>query len=255
MAAFNGEQVTDAMMKDATRLFSENYGVWGDKGFGKPGSRVKMSPERLRAQCLPEGSKTAYVSITIDGVLAGNVFACRWEHAGRQVCWVTQLVVHSDYRERRLATTLLLTLIDDDDDAFGIMSSHPAACKALAKAVGDFRFSEPPLDFARDHAMRMLEASPISYIREAKVRGRLFHPDDTSGMVSAVDSNFYVDHGEPLEALAWFQQDGNWPLGELPDGHEFLFLVERPRRSRPRSAPSRRGHAVAAANETSEAAS
>lgn len=77
--------------------------------------------------------------VTIDGVLAGNAFACRWEYSGRQVCWVTQLVVHSDYRERRLATTLLSHLIDNDDDVFGIMSSHPAACKALAKAVGGMR--------------------------------------------------------------------------------------------------------------------
>lgn len=95
-----------------------------------------MSTDRLRAQCLPEGSRSTYVMATIDGVLAGNLFACRWEYAGRQICWVTQLVVHSDYRERRLATSLLSNLIDNDDDVFGIMSSHPAACKALAKAVG-----------------------------------------------------------------------------------------------------------------------
>lgn len=95
-----------------------------------------MSAARLREQCLPEGSAGAYVTVTINGVLAGNVFACRWQHAGRQVCWVTQLVVHSDYREQRLATVLLSSLIGVDDDVFGIMSSHPAACKALAKAIG-----------------------------------------------------------------------------------------------------------------------
>lgn len=95
-----------------------------------------MNADRLRAQCLPEGARTTYVMATVDGVLAGNAFACRWEYAGYQVCWITQLVIHSEYRERRLATTLLSNLIDSNDDAFGIISSHPAACKALAKAVG-----------------------------------------------------------------------------------------------------------------------
>ncbi|KAK2018661.1 hypothetical protein LZ32DRAFT_634731 [Colletotrichum eremochloae] len=233
---FNRQQVTEATLKDAAKLFSANYGVWGNKGYGRPGTRVKMSADRLRAQCLPEGSNSTYANVTIDGVLAGNAFACRWEHAGRQVCWVTQLVVHSDYREQRLATVLLSTLIDSDDDVFGIASSHPAACKALAKAIGDFRFSDVSMDFAREHAANVLKASPITYIREAKLRGSLFHCDDTSGMVSGVDSNYYVDHAEPFEALAWFKEGGNWPLGELPEGHEFLFLVEKARRRRSRSA-------------------
>lgn len=195
--------------------------------------------------------------VTIDGVLAGNAFACRWEYSGRQVCWVTQLVVHSDYRERRLATVLLSNLIDNDDDVLGIMSSHPAACKALAKAVGgmrdqvplsesayannqDFRFAEMPLVFAADHAVSVIAASPVSYVKDAKVCGSLFNAHDTTGMISGVDSNFYVDHAEPLEALAWFQENESWPLGDLCDGHEFLLIVDRPTRRRSRSASSQR---------------
>ncbi|KAK1659832.1 hypothetical protein BDP55DRAFT_619425 [Colletotrichum godetiae] len=252
---FNGQQVTDDMLKDAAKLFSENYGFWGNEGRGSPGSRVKMSADRLRGQCLPEGSNNTYVSIHIDGVLAGNAFACRWEHANRRVCWITQLVVHSHYREQNLATTLLLNLIDDDDDVLGIMSSHPAACKALAKAIGDIRFSDVSMDYARDHAADVLKASPITYVREAQLCGRLFHSDDASGMVSGVNSNFYVDHAEPLDALACFQEDGNWPLGELPDGHEFLFLVEKSRRRRSRSASARRRYAATGENEASLATS
>lgn len=105
-----------------------------------------MNAARLRAQCLPEGARSTYVMVTIDDVLAGNAFASRWSYAGRQVCWITQLVVHSEYRERRLATALLSSLIDSDDDAFGIMSSHPAACKALALAIGGTCCNHPFLE-------------------------------------------------------------------------------------------------------------
>lgn len=37
VSTFPGEQVTEDMLKAAAKLFSENYGVWGDKGYGKPG--------------------------------------------------------------------------------------------------------------------------------------------------------------------------------------------------------------------------
>ncbi|KAH6705933.1 hypothetical protein EV126DRAFT_379652 [Verticillium dahliae] len=238
---FEGAEVTETMLEEAAKLFSEHYGIWGKNGFGKPGSRVKMSPARLRSQCLPDGARSSYIRVTIDGALIGNAFACRWEHAGRQVCWITQLVVHSDYRQRQIATTLLLHLIDPEDDALGIMSSHPAACKALAKAVGDIRFADVVLDFAQAHAAGVLAASPIEYIQAAKLRGSLFDSRDTGGMVSCVDSGYYVDHDEPFEALAWFNANGTWPLGDLPDGHEFLLLVERSTRRRPRPASTQRG--------------
>jgi hypothetical protein len=44
-----------------------------------------MSTDRFRTQSLPEGSRNTYVTITINGVLAKNVFASRWEHEGRNL--------------------------------------------------------------------------------------------------------------------------------------------------------------------------
>jgi hypothetical protein len=72
----------------------------------------------------------------VNGQLAGNAFACRWTVDGRAICWITQLVVHSDYRERGLAAGLLNEIKQDGDDAYGVMGSHPAACLAAAKAFG-----------------------------------------------------------------------------------------------------------------------
>lgn len=74
--------------------------------------------------------------VTVDGVLAGNAFACRWTYNNEVVCWITQLVVHQGYRERGLAQGLLNTIRQDEDDIYGIMSSHPAACMAAAKSCG-----------------------------------------------------------------------------------------------------------------------
>jgi hypothetical protein len=70
-----------------------------------------------------------------------------------------------------------------------------------------------------------MKASPISYVKDAKLRGSVFDPDDTSGLVSSLDSGFFVDHNEPLEALAWVREEMDWPLLNcLMDMNSSLFL-------------------------------
>ena len=94
-----------------------------------------MSKQRLKKDYLLEGI-SSYVSFRVGGKLVGNAFACRWTAEGKTICWVTQLVVHLDYRERGVASGLLGAIKDDGDDAYGIMGSHPAACLAAIKALG-----------------------------------------------------------------------------------------------------------------------
>lgn len=186
----------------------------------------------------------------MDGSLAGNAFACRWAYDNKTACWVTQLVVHQDYRERGLATGLLNQLRHYHDDIYGLMSSHPAACLAAAKAFGSKRIfvfvvnlilnvtgsiNTVQLNFIKEHAEEMMKASLIRYAKEAKLRGRLFNPEDFSELVSSIDTGFWVDHTEPLEALGWARDTVDWPLGELHDGHEFLLVLEVRRRTRSRS--------------------
>lgn len=97
---------------------------------------MRLNAKRLRDQCLPEGTNSSYSSVRIDGNLAGHAFACRWSSGGKNVCWITQLVVHRDYRMRGLARALLVLLMEDTDDIFGVVSSHPAACMAAATSFG-----------------------------------------------------------------------------------------------------------------------
>lgn len=96
------------------------------------------------------------------------------------------------------------------------------------------------VDFIQNHAEAILAMSPISYIKEAKLAGSLFGQAPIS-MVSGVNTNFFVDHAEPLEALRYVREELDWPLGDLPDGCEFLVLLRKPkRRSRSRSTQSHR---------------
>jgi hypothetical protein len=92
----------------------------------------------------------------------------------------------------------------------------------------------------RDNAESIMKASPVSYVRDAKLKGSLFNSEDTNGLVSCVDSGFFVDHEEPLEALAWVRELMEWPLGELEDGHEFILILQARRRHRSRSSSTGR---------------
>jgi len=89
-----------------------------------------------------------------------------------------------------------------------------------------------------------MKASPIRYVRDAKLRGNLFDPEDASGLVSSVDTGFLVDHEEPLEALTWVRESMDWPLGELHDGHEFVLVLEARRRPLSKSRSLSRTRAV-----------
>lgn len=98
-------------------------------------------------------------------------------------------------------------------------------------------------------ASEIMAGSLIAYVKTAKLCGSLFQPDDTvtgnsNSLVSGVDTNFFVNHEEPLDALAWLQNQGLWQLGRLPDGVEYLLIFETPRR-RSRSLSGHREERVA----------
>ena len=59
------------------------------------------------------------------------------------------------------------------------------------------------------YAQTIIEASPIGYVKDAKLRGIIFTPEDISGRVSCVDTGFFVDHTEPLEALARVREESD----------------------------------------------
>jgi hypothetical protein len=76
----------------------------------------------------------------------------------------------------------------------------------------------------KEHAAGIMAASPVQYVKDAKLKGSIFGLDD--GAVCCADTQFWVDHTEPLAALATVKTKVDWPFGELPEGCEFLVLVK-----------------------------
>ncbi|KAL9052742.1 MAG: hypothetical protein Q9162_005203 [Coniocarpon cinnabarinum] len=232
-----GPHVTATMLQEAAELFSNHYGIWGPRAsekvgaFAKSGRRIKMSPGRLRAECLPDNAidQCTYVRVEFDGVLAGNIFACRWKVDGKVVVWVTQLVVATEFRCQRVATRLLELLRDSEVWAFGVMNSHAHTCMAAVNAFGTM--ANVNMELTQHHAAKVINASPINYVKGAKLHGSLFGNGD-DGTVSSADTNFYVDPDEPLKALSSVRESGvEWPFGDRAEGHEFLVIVKPPSRA------------------------
>ena len=236
---FEGTTITEPMLSAAANLFSQHYGIWGPvaaekmNGIVKPGTRVRMSSSRLRAQCLPSSNtQTTAHSIYVramDGTeLAGNVFATRWTNEGRSMCWITQLVVHTKHRNAGIATQLLRQLREGEQDrGFGLLSSHPFAILAALRAFGRGpEEAENCLAMAREHARAIMASAPVEYVRTAKLRGSVFGSGEQN-VVCCADTAFWVDHAEPLAALQAVRDKGVvWPFGDLPDACEFLVLVK-----------------------------
>jgi len=138
-------------------------------------------------------------------------------------------------------------LKSDEDDIYGVASSHAAACITLANVFGSKLapldlvclwystrsnkrlldgFKSLDLNYIRDNASGILASSPIEYLQTAKLSGSLFNKLDNSGSICGVDTNFFVDHTEPLQALKEVRKFREWPLGDLIDGCEFLVIVQ-----------------------------
>lgn len=203
-----------------------------------------MSVERLREQSLTPAADSCLIRGLAGDKLAGYAFATRWDYEGRQICWVTQLCVSPEHRGKKLATKvcgtfqlsvcnieiaerilqILLRLRDGKDRDFGILSSHPAAILGALRAWGR-GIEEVDLGMVREHAAGIMAASPVQYVKNAKLKGTLFGEDNEGGICCA-DTQFWVDHGEPLAALAELKKRVTWPFGGLPEGCEFLVLVK-----------------------------
>ena len=113
-----------------------------------------MNAKKLRSQCIANPEKSVLVTCFNGEQLVGHAFATVWDFEGGLyittlffygafmfspgvVGWITQLVFDATARKCYIATQLLQTLklhpLFCNVTTVGLVSSHPAACYALAK--------------------------------------------------------------------------------------------------------------------------
>lgn len=95
-----------AELETRAALFSEHYGVWESRG-PRPGSRVQLSAARLQKDFLAVEETFAALAVTPSGSLVGHAIVRFFPFRGCTGAWILQIVVHREWRGRKVASQVL----------------------------------------------------------------------------------------------------------------------------------------------------
>lgn len=214
--------VSAALLKDCSDLFNAHYATWADSS-ARRGARVRLSPKRIREECIPDEraaveSGVVQARLRADGRHIGHALYVKFLYSDgpiSNVVWITQLVVHPDYRHNSIATKLIQTLRAAHRTAwaFGLATSHPYTVKALERAIGQ------PCDSVQTkaHAAAIVQASRIKYLQNRDIT------ITESPVKCTIDTQFDINHELVDEARTMLGQA--WKLGDLGPGEEHLAIV------------------------------
>ncbi len=204
------DYVTEPVWKECATLFSEHYGVWRAKG-----GRVKLNHCKLKELISPTKAVVGSTLITArrchDDALVGHSFVVLFDVPNDgKVAWITQLVVHSDYRNQGIGKELCRLSWTLNCNIWGLVTSHPYAVRSLERATR--RKCTPALITTR--AQMLLDNSPVQYTQGCET---VFNETTT-----IINTKFDVDHAEVNTAR---KSLNDWVLGDLPDGWEYFAFV------------------------------
>lgn len=209
-----GDQVSSALLAECSALFSAQYGVWSDHAPFRPGERIRMSPERIGTLLGIPGSGIA--TARVRGQLIAYATALRGEIRERgRITWVTQLVVHEDYRHQAVAKRLLHSLWSFSDGfGWGLVTANPYAVRALEKATR--RRCDPEAIRANLGVLQQFGES-IPYIAGKSAR--------VGDGESRIDTQFFVDHSQLGRMMENAGRAERWQMGEIGEGEEWLAFT------------------------------
>lgn len=209
--------INDDLISECAELYSSHYGVWSSFSSERAGKQIALAPRRLREwtnsgqariACAREGRRLIGYAVAIQG---------REPDYG-VVSWVTQFVVHTNYRNRGIGKRLLFSIWGlSDHYAWGIVTANPYAVRALETATR--RRCEPRRIGKNKRKLHSIGAAHVSYITAAQT----VLVDDTG---ARINTEFYVDHARIAERIAGATRPGvPWLLGALEEGWEWFAFT------------------------------
>lgn len=204
-------------IEEFSKFYSEHYGIWSKSA--SLNGNITLSENRLR-RWLDENSLVFYARLKNDNSLIGYAIA-EQQTIGKDndmVIWVTQFVVHKDYRNRMVGFDLLSFVWGlSHAYAWGLVTANPYAVRVLEKATR--RRCDPKIIKKNLENLSAFGKKYVNYI------------DDTTTIKvtekeATIDTKFQVDHSDIPEKITNVSCDETpWILGNLPEGHEWLAFV------------------------------
>jgi hypothetical protein len=209
-------EVSDELIKECSYLFSNHYGVWQGTN-----NRIKLSPAKLRQEFLETGVVTfrddsTFLSTCEKKELIGHAMFKLFDFASQltRVCWITQLVVHTDHRRQGIAKKMIQEA-SKGSSLVCIVSASPFAVRAIGKLCDlanplqvriqietetcEAVRSPIETDLVSETFTDLVRASGIKYLMNKSIYITKDH--------SWINTGFFVEHTTPL-----------------PDGYEFLAM-------------------------------
>jgi 2-polyprenyl-3-methyl-5-hydroxy-6-metoxy-1,4-benzoquinol methylase len=223
----SGKKISNEQLEECSRLYGEHYGVYGEgaESLGlKPGQRIKMRPKMMRRLLDVDGAFVAMAHLKKN--LVAYVFLMIGSaDGGGDISWATQLVVHTDYRNQKVATRLLHAAWGlSDRFAWGLATANPYAVRALEAATR--RPCEPTVTAVHVEQLRRFTGERIFYFN-----GIGF---DVGLERSVVNTRFFVNHDSLAEKMERVRMNGKpWNLGTLAPGTEWLAVTFQSQAPRP----------------------
>lgn len=212
-----GNEHYENMLKECSQLYSTQYGKWSQKAPFRAGQNIKLSPERIREWL---DNDNAAIYFAKDGEkLVGYAIAIQLSVPKYGIIsWVTQLVVHEDYRHQDIAKNLLHSIWGFTDNfAWGIVSANPYAIRALEKTTR--RRSDP---IRIKHNLRKILSIGVENLPYINENTETFVTNE----ISRINTEFFVDHSEVEQMIENVVTDTvPWTLGSLEEGWEWLAFT------------------------------
>ena len=204
--------MTDEQKVACSALYSENYGNYSGKDdSSKQGRPIRLLPAFYSR--LGE-NPNMYVSLCYNGdCLLGHAFFLRKILSNGEKCsWVTQLVVHHTYRNRKIATRLLQSAWGFSDYyAWGLATTNAVTVKTLESVT--WRKVDP--DVISRHLVEIGQlCDEIAFTDKNKIR--------VTKKKSQIFSNFYPEFQRLDRGLTEIYVRR---LGAIEDGCEWLAFT------------------------------
>lgn len=203
-------------IEKCSELYSNHYGIWGGEGV-HPNKNIKLSPNKLQDWLANENVSIYYASDN-DNIIGYAIAFSKDEKGYGIVTWVTQLVVHEDYRNHGIAKNILFSIWGFSNQfAWGIVSANPYAIRALEKAT---RRRAVPIRIKKNAVkLKNIGRENVPFINDDTVF-------EITENTSKVNTNFFVEHSDNVNKIANItNEEMPWLLGELQDGWNGLLLL------------------------------
>nr|VFK35476.1 MAG: Methyltransferase domain-containing protein [Candidatus Kentron sp. MB]VFK77288.1 MAG: Methyltransferase domain-containing protein [Candidatus Kentron sp. MB] len=221
-AIFNNQK----LLEECSRLYSAHYGYWSHESSHSPSKRIKLSANRIRDWletgnadlCMArlEGKLIAYAIV----IRSKQRISINSKKESGNISWVTQLVVHEDYRNQGIAKDLLFSIWSFSNDlVWGLITANPYAIRALEKATR--RRCSPERIKRNKDKLRNIAIKDLSYYKIGKST-----PIKVGEKTSKINTEFFVDHSQVPEMMEKASANGiPWELGNLDEGWEWFAFT------------------------------